>query len=220
MPYDLHDFVRDALAAKQPRARIAQALESAGWPADEVRTALAAYADVDFALPVPRRKPYLSAREAFIYLLLFTCLYISAWSLGSLLFDFVNRGLPDPLSDGYYGQDYLSSIRLATSALVITFPVFMWLSYAARQEAKADSERESSRVRKWLTYLTLFGAAGTIIGDLITLLYNLLEGELTLRFGLKVLIVLAIAVSIFGYYLWDLRRDEKKTGASAKTTPA
>jgi hypothetical protein len=66
-------------------------------------------------------------------------------------------------------------------------------------------------VRKWLTYITLYIATGIIIGDLITLLTYVLNGDLTLRFVLKVLAVLLIAGSIFGYYLWDLRTEEKET---------
>ena len=56
--------------------------------------------------------------------------------------------------------------------------------------------------------MTLVIAAGALIGDTTTLVYNLLGGELTLRFVLKVLVVAFIAGGIFGYYLWDLRREE------------
>ena len=63
-------------------------------------------------------------------------------------------------------------------------------------------------MRRWLTYLTLFLAAIALVSDMITLVYNLLGGELTLRFVLKVVIVGAIAGSIFSYYLLDLRRGE------------
>ena len=38
-------------------------------------------------VPVPRPRPYLSPREAFLYLLMFATLYLSAWHLGSLVFD-------------------------------------------------------------------------------------------------------------------------------------
>jgi len=54
----------------------------------------------------------------------------------------------------------------------------------------------------------LFVAAGFLIGDLVTLIYSLLEGELSSRFVLKVLVVGAIAGAVFTYYLRDLRRDE------------
>jgi uncharacterized membrane protein YpjA len=37
----------------------------------------------------------------------------------------------------------------------------------------------------------------------------LLGGELTTRFILKVLVAAVIAGTVFGYYLRDLRRDER-----------
>jgi len=79
----------------------------------------------------------------------------------------------------------------------------------ARQVGR-DPVKRASPVRKWLTYLTLFIAATVLIGDLITLVYNALGGELTTRFLLKVLTVAVIAGGTFGYYLWDLRQDERE----------
>ena len=58
--------------------------------------------------------------------------------------------------------------------------------------------------------LTLFVAAVVLIVDMITLVNNVLGGELTLRFLLKVLVAALIAGSIFGYYLWDLRKEEQE----------
>ena len=65
-------------------------------------------------------------------------------------------------------------------------------------------------MRRWLTYLTLFLAATVLIGDMTVLVYNLLGGEISLRFLVKSLVVGAIAGTIFGYYLWDLRREENQ----------
>ena len=65
-------------------------------------------------------------------------------------------------------------------------------------------------MRRWLTYLTLFLAAVVLVGDMITLVYNVLGGELTVRFVLKVLVAALIAGSIFGWYLVDLRREERE----------
>ena len=98
---------------------------------------------------------------------------------------------------------------MAVSSLIIAFPVFYWMSSITRAAIGKDPEQRSSKIRKWLTYITLFITSGVIIGDLITLLFNLLGGELTLRFTLKVLSVLLIAGLIFGYYLWDLRQEEE-----------
>ncbi|MDD5252197.1 MAG: DUF5671 domain-containing protein [Patescibacteria group bacterium] len=208
MTEDLKSFIKDALVAKLPRPQIQSALEAAGWPKEEIVNALALFAESDFPLPVPRPKPYMSAREAFIYLLMFLCLYLSAWSFGAIIFSLVNQWLPD-LATGYQ-QPIGEAVRMPIAMLVVSFPVYFTLTWRTVQAVKRDTEKRASKIRKWLTYLTLFVAAGTIIGDLIALLYNLLGGELTLRFGLKVLTVLFIAGMIFGYYLWDLRNEEKK----------
>ena len=50
-------------------------------------------------------------------------------------------------------------------------------------------------------------AAGVVIGDLISFLTSFFEGELTLRFVLKVLTVMVIASGVFWYYLGSLKRD-------------
>jgi hypothetical protein len=206
---ELLDFVREALAKGVPRAQIEDALRKGGWTTDQVRGALTTFADVDFPIPVPRARPYLSAREAFIYLVLFGTLYASAFNLGSLVFDFINRAYPD-LSQPLEGYDeYLrQSIRWSISGLVVAFPVFLYLSWLTEREVARDPMKRASKVRRWLTYLTLFSAACALLGDFTTLVYNVLGGELTHRFLLKVITVALIAGTAFIYYLRDLRRDE------------
>jgi hypothetical protein len=94
MASELNSFVKEALEKGVARPQVAEALGKAGWGDDEIRSALGSYAEFDFPLPVPKRRPYLSAREAFIYLLLFLTLYIGSYSLGALLFNYVNKWLP------------------------------------------------------------------------------------------------------------------------------
>ncbi len=95
---DLQRFVRDGLARGTSRAELGSVLAKAGWDRPEVGAALACFADLDFPVPVPRPKASLSARDAFLYLILFTTLYISAFSLGRLVFELINQAFPDPLS--------------------------------------------------------------------------------------------------------------------------
>lgn len=206
MDETLDRFIREALAGGHGKPEVERILIDAGWSRDEVRKGLDAFADVDFPIPVPRPKPYLSAREAFLYLVLFTFLYLSAWSLGSVLFELIHRSYPDPAA--WSADASLGSLRWGVAMLLISFPGYLALSRRSYTAARHDPDRRRSRVRKWLTYLTLFVAAGTLLGDAISLLYNLLEGELTVRFLLKALTVGAIAGSVFGYYLWDLRQDD------------
>ncbi len=212
---DLLTFVRDALARGLPRAQILDALRQAGWSAEQMRAALAAYADVEFPIPVPRARPYLSAREAFMYLVLFGTLYFAAYHLGSLVFDIINRAFPDPAAQALNGGEaYVrQSMRWSVSALIVSFPVFMYMSWLTSRAVRLDQTRRASKVRRWLTYVTLFVAALALIGDVTTLVYNALGGELTVRFALKVVTVGLIAGTAFTYYLRGLRVDEAEDRA-------
>ena len=169
---------------------------------------MSAFADVDFPVAVPKPKPYLSARQAFLYLISFIALYITAFSFGTLLFQFINNAFPDPIAFGRSFSE--SSIRTALASIIVAFPLYLFLMRLLKKAEKKDPEQRQSKIRKWLAYLTLVIAAGIIIGDLITVLSGLLGGELSIRFALKALTVFVITGSIFGYYLRDLRREEKE----------
>ena len=82
------------------------------------------------------------------------------------------------------------------------------IDMAHKNAVMRDPIKRASKIRRWLTYMTLFITAGFIIGDLIALVNNLLGGGLTWRFVLKVLTVAIIAGAVFGYYTWDLRHEE------------
>jgi hypothetical protein len=213
---ELVGFVRAALSRKVPRAEIEQVLQRGGWTNEQIRAALNAFLDSDFPLPVPRARPYLSAREAFQYLVLFATLYTSAYYLGSLVFDFINLAFPDPtwVTSGYdYDRFARDGIRWSVSALIVAFPVFLYTSWLTTRAIEQDPVKRASKIRRWLTYLTLFIASTALIADVTTLVYNLLGGELTVRFVLKVITVALIAGTAFTYYLRDLRLDEQESRA-------
>jgi hypothetical protein len=211
---ELNQFVRDALSHGRSRSEVETVLRQAGWPAERVQRAMSAFAAIDFPVPVPRPRPSVSAREAFMYLLLFSTLYMAAYNLGSLLFDLINRAFPDPAATYQGYETYVrASIRWSASWLIVSFPVFLFLSWLTSRATHIDPTKRTSPIRRWLTYLTLFFAACALIGDVVTLIYNLLGGELTVRFVLKVLVVAAIAGTVFGYYLSDLRVDEREVAA-------
>ncbi len=215
---DLELFVRETLSRGQSREAIEAALDSAGWPKEQVRSALGAYAPVDFPVPVPKPRPYLSAREAFLYLVLFVTLYVAAWHFGSLLFDLINRAFPDPADTRYLGLRMGDSVRWSIASVVTAFPVFLFVARYLGRELARNPVKRLSAVRRWLTYLTLFIAVTVLIGDVITLVYTVLGGEFTIRFGLKVLVAAVIAGATFGYYLNDLRREEREEPSAS--TPA
>lgn len=77
-------------------------------------------------------------------------------------------------------------MRWSVASLAIAFPVFLFVARHLGKDLARNPVKRLSAVRRWLTYVTLFVAATVLIGDLITLVHNLLSGELSVRFVLKV----------------------------------
>jgi len=208
MNVELVEFTRRALAKGVERKEIADTLQRVGWAEYDVKAAMDSFADVAFPVPVPRPKPYLSAREVFVYLILFAALYAAVANIGSLIFELIDRSFPDPLSKTYI-QLSNGTIRWNISWIIITFPIFIFTFARVTRAVAKDPTKCASRPRKWLTYLTLFVAGAFLVGDAATLVYNLLGGEVTIRFALKVATIAIIAGGIFTYFVSDMRKDEK-----------
>jgi hypothetical protein len=202
-------FVREALGRDATQDEIRAALSSAGWGTEDVERALGAFADVAFPIPVPKPRPDLSPRDAFVYLVIFSTLGIAAFHFGALVFELINRVFPDTVFDSN-AERSADAVRRAIASLIVTFPIYLILSATVAREIRFDPTKAASKIRKWLTYITLFLAASVLIGDATTVLYSLLGGELSVRFGLKALTVGVIAGLIFGYYLWDLREEKQQ----------
>jgi uncharacterized membrane protein len=154
-----------------------------------------------------------SPKDVFMNLLGIAALYISVFNVLTLLFQYVNVTFPDKLNPFY---DAGSPIRWSLASIIIIFPVFLWISRFLYRDLKNNPQKNELKIRKWLLYFTLFATAALIIGDLVTLIYNFLEGELTIRFVLKILSILIVAAGVFGYYLYDLRRRPDEYAQKAK----
>lgn len=205
----LDAFVKRGLEQRLDRAHMEQALLKAGWPPDQVRQALAAYVDVDFPIPVPRPLPPATTRDAFLYIVVLGTMVLCAYQFGALLFAIIDRLVPDPMDQRAFTY-WQNTMRWSISTLIVAFPVFVVTSRLVERAARLDPTKRASRIRRRLTYIVLFVASSVLIGDLTTLVYYFLGGEVTLRFFLKVLTVASIAGAVFLHYLWDLRAAEEE----------
>ncbi|MDP2594165.1 MAG: DUF5671 domain-containing protein [bacterium] len=149
-------------------------------------------------------KPKVTPKDFFLWAGAMIALYASVVAFISLLFSYLNYIYPDALTY-YSGDPYSSGVSYEMASLIVLVPIFLAISHVIIKSIKADPTRESVWVRRWAIYLTLFAAAAMIAGDLITLIMYFFNGDTTLRFVLKVLVVLLVAVGIFLYYLADLR---------------
>ena len=218
MNEELRQFIKESLERGLERDAIRNVLLEAGWQEREVSNSLAAFAEVDFPVAVPRPRPYLHAREAFLYLVSFIALYVFAFSLGAVFFGLIDYHFSSSLYRYDPGPSAAQTTALA--AVIVAFPLYLFLMRRLAAAVAVDPERRQSLIRRWLTYLTLVVGAAIILGDVIALLSRLLAGDPTTGFVFKVIAILVITGPIFAYYLWDMRQAEEEiTESTARAAP-
>lgn len=151
----------------------------------------------------PAARPKTTPRDFFLWAGAVIALYGSVLSLITLLFEYVNHAFPDPLA--YWGDPYGGAVRAAMAGVIVLVPTTLILLRIIRGTIKKDPTKAEVWVRRWALVLTVFIAVAVILIDLITLITTFLGGELSARFGVKVLIVLLIALGVFLHFLADLR---------------
>ncbi len=191
---------------------ISKLLRDYGWPSREVERAFfEVYEElVGRPLPTPRGGSGELARDAFFYLLAFVTLGIWIQALGEMAFIFVDHLIPDSLNQNYGDPSW--QVAFALARLLVAYPVYLGLMRQINRDLAAHREKHFSGVRKWLTYLTLLAAALIAISAVIAFLTSFLRGELTLRFLLKVLVVLVLDGGVLWYYFDWIRRKPAPKG--------
>jgi len=209
----LSQFIAHARSKGMDFTTIRSLLLSVGWKEKDVVRAMSDES-LDLAVPVPPDVG--GARDAFLHLLSFVTFHTAAISVVLLLFSLVDRALPDvALDQGGQTRQWNSTLRWLIAQIVIGCPLFLLLWRHLLGEIRQRPEKAASPVLRWLTYLTLFVAAATLMGTAVTLLYYFLEGELTARFILKVLILTVIAGLSLLYFLRCLRSSDGLSSGEA-----
>lgn len=150
------------------------------------------------------------ALDVFLYLGIGISLVTSVTNLLSVIFAAVNRKFLDVLNYSSYVDTSSSDVRFAIASLVVMFPIYVGLSWYVARDIQKFLYKQDIVVRKILIYCTLFVTILTLIGTLVSVIYTYLGGELSVRFELKALAVFLVALTVFGYYYYSLRRDYSK----------
>lgn len=223
-PQTLSAYITKQVEQGVSKKDILEQLVAVGWSEDEANAAYA-QALVDSGVPVPEKGSRAlfakksSTVEVVLNLFSFILLGIITTALGTLYFKVIEHFFPDPLQSVYYYSygGASNAIHYAIAALIIGFPLFvvslrMWFKKFREEEQKVESD-----LTKWVTYLVLLIAAVVIVGDLITILYTFLQGEISIRFFLKGLTVLVLASSIFGFYFLERKKIQYHDDVQRKT---
>ncbi len=199
MPTKVSHFIAHARSKGMDHQTIRMLLLSSGWKEKDISDALASETLTE---PIPLPPDSGSAKDAFFHLLSFTTLYSTIISLAVLLFTYIDYWFPDAaVTDYYYAYNWMSgTIRWSIAVIVVSYPVFLFLSKVLQKMYRSQPEKLQSGVRRWLTYFTLFVTSCMLIGDVVTLLFYLLNGELSVRFLAKVLAIFVLTGMPFLYY--------------------
>lgn len=206
---ELVEFIEAARSKGASDPFISQLLKDYGWPQREIEQAFFQVYErlTGLPIPAPRSGVGTSAQDAFLYLLSFVTLAIWTQALGQLAFIFINALIPDALNRGFGNPSWDVSFCLAR--LIVAYPVYLLTMRQLNRDLNRYREKHYSGVRKWLTYLTILIVALIAIGALIAFITSFLQGELRLRFVLKVLVVLLIDGGVLWYYSAWLRRSPR-----------
>ena len=220
----LAKYVEGRVRAGLSRMEIREELIAVGWSEEE---ADAAYRDglVALGIPVPSEgnRPSLAKRASTVDVVInffsFIVLAVVATALGTLYFQVINKFFPDPLASMAGRGDWAitSSIHYAIASLIIGFPLYYGAMRIWFRKFREDEGRIESRLSRWLTYIVLLITSVTILGDLIAVLFKLLQGEISVRFLLKALTILVIAGIIFGFYYLERRKIQYRRSISRRT---
>ncbi len=142
-------------------------------------------------------------KDFFLWAGAMVALYLSVISFITLLFEYINYVFPDP--SAYAGDPYSSAMRFAMASLIVLVPTTLILLRLIRGTIMADAGKAGIWVRRWVLQLTVFVMTVTILIDLITLVNYFLNGEVTTRFILKIVVVLLVAGFLFMHFLADLK---------------
>ncbi|MFB6181922.1 MAG: DUF5671 domain-containing protein [Candidatus Magasanikbacteria bacterium] len=142
-----------------------------------------------------------SIKDVFLHLISIITLYGSVWALLTILFQLINIYIPDPLETYNRLESSKRTIRFSLSVLIVMFPAYVWSLWFNRKKEQAKEWVKSTRARSLLRNFTLFLAGLILLGSLISVINQFLNGELTTRFGLKILSIFSVIGSVFGFYL-------------------
>lgn len=147
------------------------------------------------------------ALDAFMNLLSLVTVGWTAISFGGVIFQIINKYFGAGRYAYSYEGYYSGPLKFHIASLIIVTPAFLILMGLLHKNYKEKKLNSQSGIHRWLTYLMLFIAFCNILGGLIALIYKFLDGEFFSAFILKSLTVLIIALGVFGYYWYDLKRQ-------------
>ena len=214
VPPSLMNFTRDCLTQGIGRTEIRQALISAGWTDREATAALGSFAESPLPIPVPKKRVSSGPRAAFLHLLALFLLYMAAFSTGAILFLAIDIFIKDPVNRIFF--DLGGFARFNAAVLIASLPVLLLVRRAIMRDITLNPANRIAPVVRTLAYITLLITSLIMVCDMVVVLMGFLNGDLTLTFILKSIVVLLLAGGVFLWYISGLAFEEKMGSSEGK----
>lgn len=147
-----------------------------------------------------------SPKFSFYYLLSLVGLIFMTLSSGMILFQLINKFVPDTLVPG--SSVDMSALKFAISAIIIAAPLYYILSWQILKSLVSGELDPDSAIRRWLHYFVMLVTAVVVFGWFVSTVLDFFNGDLSLKIGLKSLAAILIAGSVFSYYFYSVRSNE------------
>lgn len=210
---DLYIYIQSARTQGLSNEEISSKLVGAGWAKELVDQALSPNLPVSSVPSVPPA-PLTQGQtmwDTFLHVLMFISLYVTASSFALILHQFVDRWFPGVSASGYRPADAFQSYVLngALAGLIVSFPMYAILFLLVTRRTIAMPHIRHLSSRKTLTYMTLVGTFIIMMANVITTVFNLLSGNITLNFVLHFCVTVGISLIVFIYYLFQVNEDRR-----------
>lgn len=152
------------------------------------------------------------ARNFILQLASLVTLFVSIPAFITLVFGLINIVFPDAAESYWRVESAREGIRISIAVLVIFFPAYLLTTRIVNKSRRSGGALYHT-LTKWLIYLALLVAGLIMLIDLAVVVMTFLNGEITVRFILKAVTVLAVIGAAFYYYLQDAKnfwQDKEK----------
>lgn len=150
-----------------------------------------------------------TGKDTLLHFGMFLTLMLTIATFLIMLFDAIDAKFVDPLNsyNGYFSEAMSSEQAIMISTLVVVFPLFLVFAFLIAKEIKKNPIKKDLSMRRSVIYTLLVASTVTVVGTLITTIYNWLLGSTTDSFILKALIIVLMSVVLFFYFFYSLKRD-------------
>ncbi|MDP1722501.1 MAG: DUF5671 domain-containing protein [Candidatus Gottesmanbacteria bacterium] len=215
----LADYIRNAKNQGLSDETILKNLKSAGWndaQISEIYIPLTAHLSPPSPPTASTQTAYKTSSnwDAFEHILLFISLYVLYTSLALTLHFFVDKYVVTNINSTNYAsmiQNFygLSLLRGYLAALIVSSPLFSFFFLKVTKRTLAHPEIRNLPARKFLIYLTLVITFIVLLINVISIIFNFLNGNVTFNFVLHFFTTILLSATIFTYYLNEIKEDRK-----------